>query len=217
MSQPILNPEIEKYLDHLARADEEPVLKEMEAYGYGQNFPIIGRLVGRFINLIAQGIQAKRVFELGSGFGYSAYWFALAVGPKGKIYCTDGDPKNRERAEVYLKKAGLWDAIEFHTGWAQDIFKKIDGEFDIVYNDVDKGQYPEVFELVWNRVRKGGFYIADNTLWFGRVVEEKVRDDVQPGWTGAIKKHNEIIFNHPQFETSIVPLRDGVVIARRKG
>ncbi|MDO8608429.1 MAG: O-methyltransferase [Phaeospirillum sp.] len=216
MSQPILNPLIDKYLYQLAKADDETVLKEMEGYGYARKFPMIGRVVGRFVNLLAQGMNAKRIFELGSGFGFSAYWFAKAVGPDGKVFCTDGDAENKIKAENFLKKAGLWNRIEYQTGYAQDIFQKTSGDFDIVYNDVDKGQYPGVFELVWKRIRPGGFYIADNTLWFGRVVEEKVTDDVKPGWTEAIKQHNETIFNHPEFEASIVPLRDGVLMARRK-
>lgn len=217
MSQTILNPAITEYLFELEQAQlRENIFTAMEAYAAKEKFPIVGPLVGRFFSIIAHAIGAKRVFEFGSGFGYSASWFANGIGKNGNIICVDGDKENVERAERYLTEAGVWENISFHVGRAQDVFLKTDGEFDVIYNDADKNQYPEIFEMSWKRVRKGGFYIADNTLWFGRVVEKKVTDDPYPGWTESIKKHNRLIFEHPAFETSIIPLRDGVVIARRK-
>lgn len=216
MMRPLLNPAITDYLTSFAVRSDDAIAREMEAFAVAKSFPIIGPLVGKLVFLVAKSIDAKRIFELGSGFGYSAYWFAKAVGPTGAVTCTDGDKKNAALAEDYLRRAGLWNRITFHVGMAQEHFTKTKGEFDIIYNDVDKNQYPHVFELVASRVRSGGFYIADNALWSGRVVEKKVTDDVEPGWTEAIRKHNDMVFAHPEFEASIVPLRDGVVIARRR-
>jgi predicted O-methyltransferase YrrM len=164
---------------------------------------------------MARAINAKRIFEFGSGYGYSAYWFAKAVGEKGTVICSDGDPINKEKAEQYLSSAELWNRVNFHTGYAQEIFSKTEGLFDICYNDVDKGQYPEIWHLAKNRISPGGLYIADNTLWHGRVAVENYIDLV-PGWTEAIKEHNQLIFNDPEFDAFINPTRDGVVIARRK-
>lgn len=217
MSLEIVHPRINEYLHQLARLpDRHPVVGEMEAYAAQHHFPIVGPIVGPLLKLLAATSDAKRIFELGSGYGYSAYWFSQGMGPAGKIYCTDGDAKNQQRATDYLTRAGVWGRIAFHTGQAQKIFQQTAGDFDIIYNDVDKDQYPGVFELVWRRVRPGGLYIADNALWSGRVVEKRVTDDVEPGWTEAIKAHSEMIFRHPEFTATIVPLRDGVIVARRR-
>ena len=210
-----VHPAIEDYMRSLVSRTDHPVLTGMEKEAENNNFPIIGRLVGTFIETMARAINAKRIFEFGSGYGYSAYWFAKAVGEKGTVICSDGGPINKEKAEQYLSSAELWNRVNFHTGYAQEIFSKTEGLFDICYNDVDKGQYPEIWHLAKNRISPGGLYIADNTLWHGRVAVENYIDLV-PGWTEAIKEHNQLIFNDPEFDAFINPTRDGVVIARRK-
>ena len=210
-----VHPAIEDYMRSLVSRTDHPVLTGMEKEAENNNFPIIGRLVGTFIETMARAINAKRIFEFGSGYGYSAYWFAKAVGEKGTVICSDGDPLNKEKAEQYLNSAELWNRINFHTGIAQEIFSKTGGLFDICYNDVDKGQYPEIWRLAKNRIRPGGLYIADNALWHGRVAVKNYIDLV-PGWTEAIKEHNQLIFNDPEFDAFINPTRDGVIVARRK-
>ena len=210
-----VNPAIEDYMRSLVGRTDHPVLTEMEKEAENNNFPIIGRLVGTFIETMTRAINAKRIFEFGSGYGYSAYWFAKAVGEKGTVICSDGDLINKEKAEQYLSSAELWNRVNFHTGIAQEIFSKTEGLFDICYNDVDKGQYPEIWHLAKNRIRPGGLYIADNALWHGRVAVKNYIDLV-PGWTEAIKEHNQLIFNDPEFDAFISPTRDGVVVARRK-
>ncbi|BBA35947.1 O-methyltransferase family protein [Methylocaldum marinum] len=210
-----VHPEIQRYLDDLAGSTDTPVLLEMEELARRQNFPIVGRLVGLFLKMIAKSIGAKRVFEFGSGYGYSAYWFADAVGPEGQVICSDADPDNRSKAEHFLRRAGLWERVDFRTGFAQSVFQFTEGEFDICYNDVDKGDYPEVWRLARGRIRRGGLYIADNVLWHGRVtVENPV--DIVPGWTDAIREHNRLTFDDPEFDASINPTRDGVIVARKK-
>ncbi|NOT12486.1 MAG: O-methyltransferase [Methylococcaceae bacterium] len=210
-----VNPAIESYMRGLLSQTDHPVLTEMEALAQQCNFPIIGRLVGAFIETLAKTVSARRVFEFGSGYGYSAYWFAKAVGLHGKVYCSDGNPDYREQAKNYLSSAGLWDRVEFNTGMAQDIFAHTDGLFDICYNDVDKGDYPEVWKMAKDRIRPGGLYIADNVLWHGRVALDQF-EDIVPGWTEAILEHNHLVFSDPEFDAFINPTRDGVVVARRK-
>ena len=210
-----VNPAIEEYMLGLSGSTDHPVLEEMEHLAREQNFPIVGRLVGLFLETMAKSINARRVFEFGSGYGYSAYWFAKATGKQGKVICSDGDGNNRVKAQQYLQAAGLWEQIEFHTGFAQEIFAQTNGEFDICYNDVDKGDYPEIWQLARERIRPGGLYIADNVLWHGRVAVDKFTDIV-PGWTEAIKAHNAMIFNDAGFDSFINPTRDGVIVARRK-
>lgn len=210
-----VNPAIENYMRGLLGKTDHLVLSAMETLAREQNFPIVDRLVGVFLEVQAKSINAKRVFEFGSGYGYSAYWFAKAVGEQGQVICTDGDPLNREKAEQFLSAANLWDKIDFYTGRAQSILTQTDGLFDICYNDVDKSDYPEVWQLAKARIRPGGLYIADNVLWHGRVALEEYQDIV-PGWTEAIKDHNEQIFSDPDFDAYINPTRDGVIVARRK-
>lgn len=210
-----VDPAIEKYMLGQIKKTDHPVLQEMEALARQKNFPIVGRLVGIFLETQAKMIGAKHVFEFGSGYGYSAYWFARAVGKDGRVICSDGKNENRDLAEKYLVSAGLWERLEFNVGMAQDIFLRTEGIFDICYNDVDKGGYPEVWRMARERIRPGGLYIADNVLWHGRVAMENFTDIVE-GWTEAIVEHNHLIFNDPEFDAFINPTRDGVIIARRK-
>ncbi|MDE2367310.1 MAG: O-methyltransferase [Betaproteobacteria bacterium] len=210
-----VNPAIEKYMRSLAIGTDHPVLAEMESVAEKNNFPIVGRLVGIFLEAMARTIDAKRIFEFGSGYGYSAYWFARAAGGNGRVICTDGDPLNKEKADQYLKSAGLSERVDFRVGMAQEIFAQVEGQFDICYNDADKGDYPQIWQMAKDRIRPGGLYIADNVLWHGRVAVERYVDIV-PGWTEAILEHNTQIFNDPQFDAFINPTRDGVVVARKK-
>lgn len=211
-----VHPEVERYLHRMIEErTSDPVLLKMERLAKERNFPIVGRLVGHFLRQMAEMIGARRIFEFGSGFGYSAYWFAKAVGEGGEVICTDADPENRRLAERFLEEAGLKARIRFQVGLAQEVFKLTEGTFDVCYNDVDKGDYPEVWKLARERIRVGGLYIADNTLWYGRVVKEGPVEDIVPGWTEAIRAHNEMIFRDPDFEAFIHPVRDGVLVARR--
>src|SRR5437868_2356253 len=148
-----VNPEIERYMRSLVSQTDHPVLTEMEAVAKENNFPIVGRLVGIFLETLAKTVNAARIFEFGSGYGYSAYWFAKAVGTNGQVICSDGDPSNKEKAEQYLKSADLWDRVDFRSGLAQEIFGQTGGLFDICYNDVDKGDYPQVWQMAKERIR----------------------------------------------------------------
>jgi len=210
-----VDPAIERYLHRLAAPSDHPILIAMDDYAKAHNFPIVGRLVGLFLETMAKSAGAQRIFEFGSGYGYSAYWFARAAGPEGKVFCTEGNPDNCAKAKHYLTEAELWERVDYHNGWAQDVFQATEGLFDICYNDVDKGDYPDIWLLAKNRIKPGGLYIADNVLWHGRVAVESFVDIV-PGWTEAIREHNELIFNDPEFDTFINPIRDGVLVARKK-
>ncbi|SCY62630.1 Predicted O-methyltransferase YrrM [Nitrosospira sp. Nl5] len=210
-----VNPAIEDYMRSLTSRTDHPVLTEMEVVAEKNNFPIVGRLVGVFLETLAKTINAQRIFEFGSGYGYSAYWFAKAVGADGQVICSDGDPFNKEKAERYLGSADLSGRVDFRIGLAQEIFAQTQGSFDICYNDVDKGDYPQVWQMAKDRIRPGGLYIADNVLWHGRVAVENYVDIV-PGWTEAILEHNQRIFNDPEFDAFINPTRDGVIVARKR-
>jgi caffeoyl-CoA O-methyltransferase len=211
----IVHPAVDRYLKELAVTDDEPVLLEMEALADKNDFPIIGRLCGRTLEVVARAIGARRVFEMGSGFGYSAYWFSRATGPGGEIHLTDTDPDNERQALDFLKRAGLDEPIHYHVGDAFAALEGVDGEFDVVYCDINKGDYPRAWEVGRERVRVGGLYICDNMLWSGRVTGESDVPDVREGWTEAIDQTNRAIESDAGFRSTIVPTRDGVVVALR--
>lgn len=211
----IVNPKIEDYLRGLLARDDDQVLREMETRADERDFPIVGRLVGVTLELLARAIGARRVLEMGSGYGYSAYWFSRAVGPEGEVHMTEGDPENQKRAVDYLGRAGLADRVHSHVGNALDVIDELPGEFDIVFCDIDKGDYPTAWAKARERIRVGGLYLCDNVLWSGRVAEETPEDDVRPGWTAAIKDHNETIVADPRYVQTVLPTRDGVMVALR--
>ena len=215
MALQIVHPDVEGYMRSLLSRHDEEVLLEMEKEGEERGFPIIGRMVGVTVELLARSIGAHRVFELGSGYGYSAYWFSRAVGPSGEVHCTDGDPNNEKKASGYLGRVGFWDRVRFHVGDAVEMLAATPGTFDVVYNDIDKHGYPDAWRAARDRVRPGGLYICDNVLWSGRVTEDEVTDDVRPGWTDAIKEHNRLIADDEDFLSVIIPTRDGVMTALR--
>jgi predicted O-methyltransferase YrrM len=210
-----VDPAIEGYLEALTREDEEPVLLEMEEHARSNDFPIVGRLCGRFLEVMARSIGAKRVFEMGSGFGYSAYWFAKATGSEGEIHLSDGDPKNETKAMDYLGRAGVTDVIDYHVGDAFEAFAATPGEFDVVYCDIDKHGYPRAWELAKERIRIGGLYMCDNMLWSGRVIGPGDEADDRPHWTAAIDETNRAIAADDAWRSFILPTRDGVVAALR--
>src|SRR5947208_3500703 len=190
---------------------DEPVLLEMEKEAEEKNFPIINRLCGVTIEVLARGIGAKRVFELGSGYGYSAYWFSRAVGPDGEIHCTDGDPENEKKALDYLGRAGLAEPIRWHVGEAVAALEGTGGEFDVIFNDIDKEGYPNAWRVASERIRIGGLYLCDNVLWSGRVAVPDP-DDPRPGYTQAVLEHNRLIAENERYLSTIVPTRDGLVV-----
>jgi predicted O-methyltransferase YrrM len=190
----------------------DPVLAEMEDYAGAHDVPIVGPAVGRVLQQLALMINAKAVFELGSAIGYSTIWWAQAVGENGRVTYTDGDSKNADRARGYFARAGVASRITVHTGDALEYLSEQKQEFDIIFNDVDKEDYPRVLRLVAPRLRKGGLFITDNVLWGGRVAEKKPKD----ASTKAILEFNRLLCASPDFMTTILPIRDGVAVALKK-
>jgi predicted O-methyltransferase YrrM len=208
----IVDPRVETYMRGLQARHDEAVLLEMEAEGERRGFPIVGRNVGVTLELLARAVGARRVFELGSGFGYSAYWFARAVGASGEVHCTDGDPANEAAALGYLGRAGFADRVHYHVGDAVSELAKVEGEFDVVYDDIDKDGYPAAWAAARERVRLGGLYLCDNVIWSGRVPSDGEPPDRV---TDAIREHNAAIAADERYLSTIVPTRDGVMVALR--
>ena len=194
----------------LPKRDE--VLEEMETYASKHNVPIVGPAVARVLQQFAMTINAKTVCELGSAIGYSTIWWARAVGEGGRVHYTDGDSRNAELARGYFDRAKVAKRITIHTGDALEFLSEQRQEFDIIFNDIDKEDYPRVLRLVPSRLRKGGLLITDNVLWSGRVAEKKGLD----ARTKAIVEFNRLLYNSPEFFTTILPIRDGLAVAVKK-
>jgi predicted O-methyltransferase YrrM len=201
----ITNPKVENYLKKLS-VERDPVLLAMERMGHKLDFPIVDRLVGRLLFMVTRLKDPKLVVELGSGFGYSAYWFAKALN-RGKVILTEYDQKNINLAKMTFMQAGLACKAEFHVGNAVEIAKNYE-DIDILFIDIDKHQYLKAFKTLLPNLSRNALIIADNTLWYGKVTGK--RKDRE---TLGIQAFNEYLFGSKDFFTTIVPLRDGVLLA----
>ena len=200
---------VEKYMyDILPKRDA--VIAEMESYAKKHDVPIVGPAVARMLYLLAQISGAKRIFEMGSAIGYSTLWFARAAGPDSEIYYTDGDPANAARARGYFERAGVESRIRILTGDAVKLIDQVAGEFDMVFVDVDKPQYPAAMAKAVGRLRPGGLLVADNVLWSGKVAAA-----AKDASTRAIQKFNKLIYSSAELFPVIIPLRDGVAVCRK--
>lgn len=210
MSNEILNKAVEKYLYGLLPS-RDPVLREIEALARQRSIPIIGPAVGRLLALVVEISGAKRIFEMGSAVGYSTIWLARAAGPGGEVYYTDGDPENARRAREYFRRAGVAGRIRILVGDAVRLIDDVPGKFDLIFNDVNKHQYPAAFRKAVPRLRRGGLLLADNALWFGRVTR-KATDRA----TRGVQTFNRLIYSSKGLFPVIVPLRDGVAVCRKR-
>lgn len=186
------------------------VLKEMEKLARQLDFPIIGPLVGRFLFQLVKMTGAKRVFEMGSGYGYSALWFAMALPGDGKVYCTDKDQTNKARAEAFFKTAGLSQKLSFQVGDGVEILKRSKGTFDIILNDIGKKQYPQALKVALPKLRKGGVLVSDNMFFNGKVFDNPKAQDSR----GVIIYTKKIYSDRRLFST-IMPIRDGISISTK--
>jgi predicted O-methyltransferase YrrM len=159
--------DVEEYLYQLL-PERDAVVREIEDYAAQNRVPIIGPAVARMLALFVQVSGAKRIFEMGSAIGYSTIWLARAGGPKAKVIYTDGDPEKARRAKDYFRRAGVGRRIEVRVGDALELLKKTPGKFDVIFNDIDKHQYPAALRVALPKLRRGGLFITDNTLWSGK-------------------------------------------------
>jgi caffeoyl-CoA O-methyltransferase len=202
--------DVKEWLLTLGSNHGDTVLTAMEEEAKINGFPIVGPEVGRLLFQLATMTQAKRVFELGSGFGYSTVWFARAVGPKGRVFHTDGDIENTNKAREYLDQAGLLSRVVPSTGDAREILKRTPGPFDIVFMDIDKEQYPSGYELFKDQVAVGGLVIVDNLVWSGKVAAGEKDEQ-----TAGIREYIDLMWNNPNYISSLMPVRDGVGVSLR--
>jgi caffeoyl-CoA O-methyltransferase len=202
----IVNPEIERYLDSLLPA-RDPVLQEMESEATRRSIPIIGPVAGRVLAQLVMINKAKRIFELGSAIGYSTIWLARAAGPGAEIHYSDSSVENAHEASGYFARASVASQIHVHVGDALTSLAQTSGEFDFIFNDVNKEGYPAVLEAVPPRLKRGGVFVTDNTLWHERVLNPKEESD------RAVVEFNCKLYESVRFFTTLLPVRDGFSVA----
>ena len=205
----ITNPEIENYIHSLYPRVHE-VFYEMEKRAEGSDVKIVGPVVGRFLSQICLLQKPKSVFEMGSGFGYSALWFSLFTEGEDAITCTDWLEENRDAAREYFTRAGEIHKLRFVCGDALDILANSDRKFDMIFNDIDKEGYPQVVKLAREKLNPGGVLITDNVLWGGRVLSGGDSES-----TEGVLEFNRLLFSDPEFFSTVIPLRDGVALSVR--
>jgi predicted O-methyltransferase YrrM len=203
--------DVEEYIYGLLPA-RDAVVTEMEVYAEENRIPIIGPAVARLLSLFVQVSGAKRIFELGSAIGYSTIWLARAAGPQAKVFYTDGDPEKAKRAQVYFRMAGVAKRIEVGVGDAMALLKKTPGTFDLIFNDVDKHQYPAALRAALPKLRRGGLLITDNTIWSGKAARPAAAEDHD---TKGVQEFNRLVYASKELYPVLIPLRDGVTICRK--
>jgi predicted O-methyltransferase YrrM len=203
--------DVENYLYGLL-PPRSPVLSEMEDYAAQHDIPIIGPAVARLLTLLVQTSGAKRIFEMGSAIGYSTIWLAEAAGHRAQVFYTDGNPQNAARAQEYFRRAGVAKHIRVQVGNALELVKKAPGKFDLIFNDVDKHQYPAALTAALPKLKRGGLFVTDNTLWNGRAARPALSSDRD---TLGVQEFNRLTYASTELYTVLLPLRDGVTVCRK--
>jgi caffeoyl-CoA O-methyltransferase len=210
----LLHPQVVEYLGELARHGD-PVLERMEAEARETRFPIVGPAAGQFCYLVARMLGARRVFELGSGYGYSTIWFAKAVRDNGggEVFHTVWDEGLSTRARRNVEEAGLSDIVRFHVGEAVAALKEAQGPFDLIFNDIDKGGYPASIPVIKEKLRVGGAVIIDNMLWHGALFDANDNSEN----TRGVREVTRLLYTDKSFTASLIPIRDGLITALKVG
>lgn len=208
----LLTPAVEGYLRGLV-PQPHPLMADMEARAIQEDFPIVGPQVGALLALLVRISGVRTVFEMGSGFGYSAAWIAGALPPGGEITLTDGSESRLAAARTTLDRLETGAQIHARRGDALELLEKSAHPFDMVFCDVDKEAYPDAFKIASGLLHPGGLFVCDNALWKGRVAAV-VHGDSE---ARAVRTMNQMAFGHPDYDCSLLPLHDGVLIARRRG
>jgi predicted O-methyltransferase YrrM len=212
MPMTLIDPQVAAYLDQLV-PPRDPLTRAMEEEAAKSRFPIIGPACGHLCYLLARLTGARRVFELGSGFGYSTGWFARAVKENGggTVHHVVWDAELSGRAQQYLQALELADQVQFHEAEAVAALRATPGPFDIVFNDIDKQGYPDALPVIAQKLAPGGLLIADNLLWSGQIFDPQNRTPATEG----IRRFTELVTGDPAWISSLIPIRDGLLVARR--
>lgn len=213
MAEKLTYPNVQDYLTTLV-PPRPPEVQTMEAYAQEHHFPIIGPVAGQMCYQIARMIGARRIFELGSGYGYSTAWFAQAVQENGGgvVHHVVWDEKLSQQARHHLGALGYNDLIRYHMAEAVATLRETDGPFDLIFNDIDKHGYPASLPVIAEKLRPGGVLIIDNMLWSGRVLDNEDQSENTQG----VRRCTELLTTDSGWITSLMPIRDGLIVAMKK-
>lgn len=213
MTNDLFTPSLPPYLDSLVPSRPEEMQK-MEAYAKKNKFPIIGPAAGYLCYQIARMINAKKIFELGSGYGYSTAWFAKAVVENGggQVHHVVWDDKLSKMAQKHLGELGYDEVINYTVSEAVQTLRDSEEVYDLIFSDIDKEGYPDSLPVIENKLRAGGVLIVDNLLWSGNIFDEQDRSKA----TLAIKRFTQMMSKSKTWISSIIPIRDGVLVAFKK-
>ena len=193
---------------------ESAVLSELREHCYAHyedKAMLSGFVQGRLLSMFSNMIRPKVVLEIGTYLGYSALCFAEGLADGGKVITLDIQEDTNAVARSFVEKSEFADRIEFHLGFATEIIPTLDEKFDLVFIDADKPNYSNYYDLVFDKVRTGGFIIADNVLWSGQVIKEEKDENTQ-----ALHDYNRKILADDRVENMLLPIRDGLMVARKK-
>lgn len=171
-----------------------------------------GHIQGRILSMFSHMLKPKNILEIGTYTGYSAICFAEGMQPDGKLVTIDINNELETMATSYFEKSGYGNQIDMRVGNAIDIIPTLDMKFDLVFIDADKHNYSNYYDLVIDKVNQGGFIIADNVLWSGKVLTDEVNTDTD---TKALDEYNKKINSDPRVENMLMPVRDGLMVARK--
>ncbi len=205
----VLDAPLSAYLDSLVPA-RHPELREMEAYAAAHDFPIVGPACAHVCYQIARLIGARRIFELGSGYGYSTAFFARAVKDNGggEVHHVVWDNDLSQKARRHLAALGVEDVVRYHVAEAVATLREAAGPFDLIFNDITKKDYPASLPVIDDKLRRGGVLIVDNMLWSRRVLDgvDRTAD------TQGVRELTRLLLQ-PPWITSLLPIRDGLLVA----
>ena len=210
-----INEELEKYAQ-MHSSNESAILKKINRDTYANVLMprmLSGHLQGRFLSMISAMIRPKNILEIGTFTGYSAICLAEGLAEDGQLYTIDINEELEDRVRGYFEEAGLSKKINYFIGNASELIPKLELSFDLVFIDADKINYAMYYNQVFDKVRKGGFIIADNVLWSGKVLGaegKKADKDTQ-----ALMDFNDMVYNDTRVEKTLLPLRDGLTIIKK--
>lgn len=211
----ITNPEIQAYSESLSLPESDILHKVNRETHLQVSMPnmISGQLQGGVLAMIAGMLQPSKILEIGTFTGYSTIWMAKYLPEHSRIYTIDKNEELIERVSAYFKEAGIKDQVELIIGEATEIIPGLDLSFDMVFIDADKPNYINYYEMVLPKIPVGGYILADNVLWHGKVISEKEKEKDKD--TKAIHEFNQYVRRDERVDNVLFPIRDGLMVIRK--
>lgn len=211
----LLSPDIQRYIEQ--HSDQEPeLLRQLNRETHSKVLRprmLSGHYQGRLLSLISQLVAPKNILEIGTYTGYSAICLAEGLRKDGSLHTIDINEELFDFQRRYFDRSGMGERIHQYLGDAREIIPNLEMEFDLVFIDADKPNYPVYLDLIYEKLSSGGVLLSDNVLWSGKVSQELQAGDSS---TEALMEYNKLLAEDPRFTTVILPVRDGLTISRKK-